>query len=45
MARIIIDKTTSDADTRDWDHSHPLDVYSWSNYPEVNSFVDEIYSS
>lgn len=44
MPRLIVNKTTDDASTRDWDNSRPLDVHSWSVYPEVNSFVDEIYS-
>ena len=44
MPRVIVNKTTDDASTRDWDNSRPLDVHSWSDYPEVNSFIDEIYS-
>ena len=27
----------------DYDHSQPLDVHRWSDYPEVNRFVDSIY--
>jgi hypothetical protein len=27
------------------DYSRPLDVHRWSNYPEVNSFIDKIYCS
>ena len=27
----------------DYDHSQPLDVHRWSDYPEVNGFVDSIY--
>jgi hypothetical protein len=44
MVRTIINKTTDDAYSRDWNNSRPLDVHSWSDYPEVNSFIDGIYS-
>ena len=27
----------------DYDHSQPLDVHRWSDFPEVNGFVDSIY--
>lgn len=27
------------------DYSRPLDVHKWSDYPEVNSFVDQIWES
>ena len=27
----------------DLDHSRQLDVHTWSDYPEVNEFVDRIY--
>lgn len=27
----------------DYDHSEPLDVHRWSDYPEVNRFVDRLY--
>jgi len=30
---------------RDYDYSRPLDVHKWSDYPEVNSFVDIIYDT
>ena len=30
---------------RDYDYSRPLDVHKWSDYPEVNSFVDVIYDT
>ena len=26
-------------------NARPLDVHTWSDYPEVNLFVDDIYSS
>jgi hypothetical protein len=29
----------------DLNFSRPLDVHRWSDYPEVNTFVDRIYSS
>lgn len=29
----------------DLNYSRPLDVHRWSDHPEVNSFVDKIYSS
>ena len=29
----------------DLNYSRPLDVHRWSEYPEVNTFVDKIYSS
>ena len=35
---------TSEGETRNGEFSNLLDVYIWSNYPEVNSFVDEIYT-
>ena len=25
------------------DYSRPLDVHKWSDYPEVNSFVDALW--
>jgi len=27
----------------DYDHSQPLDVHRWSDFPEVNGFVDRLY--
>ena len=30
---------------RDYNHSRPLDVHRWSNYSEVNPFIDEIYNN
>ena len=35
---------TSEGETRNGEFSNLLDVYIWSNYPEVNRFVDEIYT-
>ena len=29
---------------RDYNYSRPLDVHRWSEHPEVNIFVDEIYN-
>lgn len=29
----------------DLNNSRPLDVHRWSEYPDVNSLVDKIYSS
>lgn len=29
----------------DLNYSRKLDVHRWSDYPEVNSFIDKIYSS
>ena len=28
---------------RNYQHSRPLDVHRWSEYKEVNVFVDEVY--
>ena len=28
---------------RDYQHSRPLDVHRWSDYKEVNKFVDDVY--
>jgi len=28
---------------RDYQHSRPLDVHRWSDYNEVNKFVDHVY--
>ncbi len=28
---------------RDYQHSRPLDVHAWSDYKEVNKFVDNVY--
>jgi len=28
---------------RDYQHSRPLDVHRWSDYKEVNKFVDKVY--
>ncbi|MDA7767154.1 hypothetical protein N8977_06095, partial [Alphaproteobacteria bacterium] len=28
---------------RDYQHSRPLDVHRWSDHPEVNSFVNEVF--
>lgn len=33
---------TSDLDLM---NARPLDVHRWSEYPEVNDFVNEIYST
>tara|TARA_B100001057_G_scaffold190122_1_gene190890 strand:- start:357 stop:695 length:339 start_codon:yes stop_codon:yes gene_type:complete len=30
---------------RDYTHSRPLDVHRWSDYPEVNTFVDDIFNT
>ena len=30
---------------RDYAHSRILDVHRWSDHPESNQFVDEIYDS
>jgi hypothetical protein len=30
---------------RDYQHSRILDVHRWSDHPEANKFVDEIYAS
>ena len=30
---------------RDYNHSRPLDVHRWSNFPEVNTFIDELYNN
>ena len=30
---------------RDYNHSRPLDVHRWSNYSEVNPFIDELYNN
>ena len=32
-----------DQDTRDLNNSRALDVHTWSDYPEVNDFVDSVY--
>ena len=32
-----------DLDTRDLNNSRVLDVHTWSDYPEVNDFVDSVY--
>ena len=32
-----------DLDTRDLNNSRILDVHTWSDYPEVNDFVDSVY--
>ena len=32
-------------DVRDFNHSRPLDVHRWSNYPQVNTFIDFIYDN
>lgn len=29
----------------DLNNSRPLDIHRWSDYPEVNSLVDKVYSS
>ena len=29
----------------DLNHSRPLDVHRWSDYPEINTLVERIYSS
>jgi hypothetical protein len=29
---------------RDYNYSRPLDVHRWSEHPESNIFVDEIYN-
>jgi hypothetical protein len=33
----------SDESGHDLDHSRPLDVHTWSDHPEANAFVDQIY--
>ena len=30
--------------TRDFSNSRPLDVHRWSDYPEVNTFIDVIHA-
>jgi len=30
--------------TQELDHSRPFKVHTWSNYPEVNAFIDQIYN-
>ena len=30
---------------RDYNHSRPLDVHKWSNYSEVNTFIDKLYDN
>ena len=30
---------------RNYLHSRPLDVHRWSDYSEVNPFIDELYSN
>ena len=30
---------------RDYNHSRPLDVHRWSNFPEVNTFIDKLYDN
>ena len=30
---------------RDYNHSRPLDVHRWSNYSEVNPFIDKLYNN
>ena len=30
---------------RDYNHSRPLDVHRWSDYSEVNPFIDELYNN
>ena len=35
--------TMVDQDTRDLNNSRVLDVHTWSDYPEVNDFVDDLY--
>ena len=30
---------------RDYNHSRPLDAHRWSNYSEVNPFINEIYNN
>ncbi|MDC0970207.1 hypothetical protein OAS37_07045 [Alphaproteobacteria bacterium] len=29
----------------DYEHSRPLDVHRWSDHPEVNAFVDDIFNT
>ena len=29
----------------DYEHSRPLDVHRWSEHPEVNAFVDDIFNT
>ena len=29
----------------DYEHSRPLDVHRWSEHPEVNTFVDDIFNT
>ena len=29
----------------DYEHSRPLDVHRWSDHPEVNTFVDDIFNT
>jgi hypothetical protein len=30
-------------DQIDPDHAKPLDVHTWSDYPEINKLVDELW--
>ena len=30
---------------RDYNHSRPLDVHRWSDYIDVNPFIDELYNN
>ena len=32
-----------DMTRRNYEHSRPLDVHRWSDHPEVNAFVNQIY--
>jgi len=36
---------TLDTSDLDFMNARPLDVHRWSEYPEVNDFVDEVYST
>ena len=33
----------SNSIVRDYNYSRVLDVHIWSNYPEVNDFISDIY--
>ena len=33
----------TDVSIRDFNYSRPLDVHRWTDYSEVNNFVNEIY--
>ena len=40
MVKVKAEKTGAELN-----HSRPLNISTWSDYPEVNGFVDEIYKN